>query len=423
MGNIIVGRNIQSFGAGYIDRTRRICLFEPAEGLAFVTIGPAGITGAVDGMNTNGLVVCFTPLPVVADSLRNEIFALDGMPLVFMLRRVLQYGTSFDEAINIITRAPRTRSGMVLLADAQTNQVVFVEFTPHDYAIKEMEETTLWGTNHFQSPLFKGNFYKNLGTSYQERFFGRDTEVSDVLLSYLGRLDLSTTVALLRSKNSKQFSQITYMGDHDHSLCNLNTLSSIIFMPDELKFWLPPAGYYPVTENRYVGFTLYREFDMEYEKDISLQNAPASGLTNDDLFRTMQSVAAADRLTGQGDYQAAAAAYQQALARISGYGGNPRNTIHTLEKLADAQFRAGDYNGCLAAYDKILALVPKLPPGIVTRELKAKVLTKKGMVYDLLKMRDQALACYREAAGTGDIYYTGWRDRAEKLIKKKYEKE
>jgi predicted choloylglycine hydrolase len=419
-GDMVIGRNINSFGTAFFGHRKTVCFYEPDNGLSFVTINPAGISGVVEGMNVNGLAICFTPLnSSMSDSVRAEVFNLDGMPMVFLLRKALQYGTNFEAAVKILSEAPRTRSGTVLVADAASNKMAFVEFSPNQFVVRGLADNTLYATNHFMSGYFADQYYKNLGESYQRRFFDKDKVVQGALQEYQGRLDAATMVALLRGKGGVDFSEVAYGGEGVAALSSITTLQSIVYLPGILAFWVAKPGFIPATANEYAVFSLNNEFKLENPRAAQIENIPASEIDHDETFQGIQYIVQGDILREEKNYPRALAMYGKGVAVVR-KNMTAGNAIFVLEKYAELQLAVKDYQGCLASYTAIVSAVRAQPGSMANREIEVRTMTKEGMLYDLLGLRENALACYRQAVAVGDIYATSWREQAQKYLHQPY---
>jgi isopenicillin-N N-acyltransferase like protein len=102
-----------------------VTVYEPENGNTFVNVGQIGIIGAHTGMNTEGITV--------EDNLSYSTNkTLDGMPVNFMLRKVLQYSNNLTHAIDIISQTDRTQGYNILLGDGRNLDGAAVEVS-HDY--------------------------------------------------------------------------------------------------------------------------------------------------------------------------------------------------------------------------------------------------------------------------------------------------
>ena len=91
-----------------------ILLCEPDSELRFINIGWIGFIGVISGMNYDGIAVS-----EIGDSFNKVYQTMAAEPMLFVLRDVLQYSSSLDEAIEIITSAKRTSSFLYCVGDVK----------------------------------------------------------------------------------------------------------------------------------------------------------------------------------------------------------------------------------------------------------------------------------------------------------------
>ncbi len=99
-----------------------ITVYEPESGGAFFNIGHFGIIGADIGMNKKGI-----SLGLEFSSSHDT--TLDGMPILFILRRVLQYSNNLVEAISIINQTSRTTGWNIILGNGKNLNACAVEIS------------------------------------------------------------------------------------------------------------------------------------------------------------------------------------------------------------------------------------------------------------------------------------------------------
>lgn len=105
----------------------------PKGGMPFMMAGWAGTIGSVSGMNSQGIT-----LGEMTSSSTQETF--DGLPLMLMMRHVLDSAKTLDEAVAVIKRGPRTTGWNFIIGsgkapDARALEVDAADcevFTPMD---------------------------------------------------------------------------------------------------------------------------------------------------------------------------------------------------------------------------------------------------------------------------------------------------
>jgi hypothetical protein len=117
-------------------------VYRPEDGSSFVCVGPPGTVGCEMGLNEEQISVTalFSPS---GDS------SLDGVPLAFILRDVLQDAGDIPGALGILAEEERTTGHNVLLGDGKSPDAQVVEFSTHLYAVFEAQNDLVVRTNHF----------------------------------------------------------------------------------------------------------------------------------------------------------------------------------------------------------------------------------------------------------------------------------
>jgi hypothetical protein len=99
-----------------------ITVCEPENGTAFVNVGFPGQIGAYTGMNKEGITLESNLSP-------SNDTTLDGTPILFTYRKVLQYSNNLTEATAIICNAARTTGWNILLGDGKNLNAAAVEIS------------------------------------------------------------------------------------------------------------------------------------------------------------------------------------------------------------------------------------------------------------------------------------------------------
>jgi hypothetical protein len=103
-----------------------ITVYQPNEGNAFVSIGWAGFIGVVSGMNDEGIALSELGYggpadnqPGIPDPPPQETLA--GVPMIFLLKKVLQYADDVEQVTAIIRSADRTNYYVYVAGDGITD--------------------------------------------------------------------------------------------------------------------------------------------------------------------------------------------------------------------------------------------------------------------------------------------------------------
>lgn len=112
---------------------------------SFTTIGWPGSVGALSGMADGRFSITLNA------SLSNDERVLDGMPVAFLIREVLQYAQNFEEAVELLTTKKIPCDCLLLVAGIKEGEAVVIERTPSRYAHRWIKEGYVAVTNDYMS--------------------------------------------------------------------------------------------------------------------------------------------------------------------------------------------------------------------------------------------------------------------------------
>ena len=116
-------RNLDWLSKSGIHQDRLVTVYQPLDGIPFVTMGYAGVLGCLAGMNCNGVSLS----EVGAFSVREE---LDGTPWIFMARRILEESNTLEDAVKIVQNTRHTIGYNYLVAYGDPNRFGTPDFRP-----------------------------------------------------------------------------------------------------------------------------------------------------------------------------------------------------------------------------------------------------------------------------------------------------
>ena len=170
-GRLLHGRNLDWPIDNSAQESAAVLVWRPKGGIPgarsdahpFMMVGWAGAIGSVSGMNSQGITI-----GEMTSSSTQESF--DGLPLVLIMRRVLDSSKNLDEAVAIMKRGPRTTGWNFIVGDGKAPDARALEVDAVDCEVfapmdpKENAETGHWAmedairrTNH---PCGLGQIYK-----------------------------------------------------------------------------------------------------------------------------------------------------------------------------------------------------------------------------------------------------------------------
>ena len=132
-GRLIHTRNLDwNIGIG-IQRHAAVFVVRPEGKQAFVSMGWAGLIGVLTSVNEEGISIGQIGAETADRSCR-------GLPMTFLMRKVLEDSTGLDQAVALITDATRTVGVNYLIADAKTGRGAAIETTHRRSAVFEAND-------------------------------------------------------------------------------------------------------------------------------------------------------------------------------------------------------------------------------------------------------------------------------------------
>ncbi len=180
------------FEAGDMYDTDKAVFFVAEPGLVpFASVAWPGLVGVLSGMNREGVAI-------VVHGGRARDPRVEGEPVVFTLRDVLEHAHDTDEAIAILSSQNVMVSHIVFVGDAKGHFAV-VERAPGEktFVRKNADESRVAVTNHFEGPMAQDP--KNLAVEQKTTTLPRRAKL-DEMLAAVGpkEADVPRAVAMLR---------------------------------------------------------------------------------------------------------------------------------------------------------------------------------------------------------------------------------
>jgi hypothetical protein len=111
-GRLLHGRNLDWNIKGDAQDDHVIQVWRPEGGKPFMMVGWAGGVGSVSGMSSRGITIGEMTLPSVYAS-------FDGIPLMVIMRMILERADNIEEAVAIMKKGPRTSGWNFIIGDAE----------------------------------------------------------------------------------------------------------------------------------------------------------------------------------------------------------------------------------------------------------------------------------------------------------------
>jgi len=266
---MVIGRNFDFYMGDDFRKNRVVSFYEPAAGYRFATVGWAGMTGVLSGMNEMGLTVTI-------NAAKSSIPTSAATPISILTREILQYASNIEEAYKIAGSRRLFVSESILIGSAKDGRAAIIEKSPDRMALYESDSEYIISTNHFQSDTFKDDRRnrENIQTSDSEYRFQRLEE----LLRERFPLDEHKSAEILRDFSG--------LGGIDIGLTNPKSINqfiahhSVIFMPERLIMWVSTD---PWQNGKYVAYDLNRIFFRDTASDNNIVDS-AHALSDRNIF-------------------------------------------------------------------------------------------------------------------------------------------
>lgn len=210
--HLIVGRNFDFEGGPIFDRQKAVISFHAPDRNAVVSVAWPGMMGVVTGVNSKRLFVSINAART-GDPLQ------PGIPMAFLVRKILEEADSIKDALEVIKRHEVMVAEALLIADGKVPEAVVVELSPSQMIVRRSKSGIIGVTNHFLNPKFKAdanNDWLRRYTTSEARY----NRLMQLLKRFGGRLDPRTAALILRNR--------TGLDDEPLSLGNRNAIDALI---------------------------------------------------------------------------------------------------------------------------------------------------------------------------------------------------
>jgi len=254
-GKIIHARNFDFYVGDEFCKEKIVTFYAPNKGNKFAMITWGALIGTVSGMNLKGIAI-------TVNAAKSKMPLNTATPVTILVREMLQYASTIEEAIDIARNRRISVSESFLISSGRDNRVLIIEKTPYTTEIYKTQEDQIICTNHFQSETLKDDPL-NIRQINESASMYRYKRVQE-LLNQNPLVTPAVAADILRNR----------FGLKDKPIGNGNELTinqllahhSIIFKPSELKMWVS-AGQFTLGE--YVCYDLRHVFDIADRIDDS----------------------------------------------------------------------------------------------------------------------------------------------------------
>jgi isopenicillin-N N-acyltransferase-like protein len=225
--SLIVARNFDFYVGDDFAKNKIILFCHPDSGINFMSVTWPGMIGAVSGMNAAGLAVTINAGTAEAPT-------KSATPISILVREILQYAHSIDEAVKIAASTKTFVSESIMVASAKDKKTIIIEKSPTRQDVFGTKNDLLICANHFQSPSFAGDpeNRKNITESTSQYRYDRMKN----LLSEMPKVSVQSAARILRDRKGPYEKNIG--AGNEQAINQLIAHHSVIFRPEQKMAWV-----------------------------------------------------------------------------------------------------------------------------------------------------------------------------------------
>lgn len=273
---LLVGRNFDFYVGDDFARNKLVSFYQPSTGYRFASVGWAGMTGVLSGMNEMGLTLTInaakSTMPVSA-----------AMPISLLAREILQYASTIEEAYAIAQKRKTFVAESLLIGSAKDGKAAIIEKSTDKIALFYSGTNRIICTNHYQSDTFKEDARnkENMATSDSPY---RKARLDELLNDNLP-IDPSKAVSILRNRFGEEGKEIGLT--NEKAINQFIAHHSVVFEPDKRLMWVSTA---PWQLGEYVAYDLNKIFAHPTdtgELRIDSLSLPADTFLNSPVYQQL----------------------------------------------------------------------------------------------------------------------------------------
>lgn len=230
-GKLLHGLEVGYPDRDFLERYGVVVVREPAVGNASITIGWAGMAGALAGLNEEKISVGWMATP-------SQDTSTTGMPVPFLVRQVLDRVGDLSTALRVVASSTRTLGGTLLIGDGKPPKAVIIEFSAHRYSVLEAEGSFLFHTGHYLKPdlleteqfLFTSDMSPSAKVSV-----GRYMDLQERLQANYGWFSAGKVTALLRRTGQALTGRARSIRSQS---CWSDSSYSVVMAASDLHLWI-----------------------------------------------------------------------------------------------------------------------------------------------------------------------------------------
>lgn len=264
---LLIARNFDFWVGDEFAKNKLVTIMEPESGYKFISIGWAGMSGVLSGMNEKGITITM-------NAAKSTPPIRSKTPISIIAREILQYASNIEEAFNIASSRDAFVSESLLIGSGDENRAVLIEKTPESTRLFTTDGELIISTNHFLSKDFL-NDIKNSdainaieGSHSQYRY----KRIEELTYNYKP-LSPEKSVAILRDTAGLKGEPVGL--GNEISLNQYISHHAVIFKPAERVMWVSTA---PWQLGKMVIYDLNKLFHLDKNSENKFKEIPADSI-------------------------------------------------------------------------------------------------------------------------------------------------
>jgi isopenicillin-N N-acyltransferase like protein len=189
-GHTLMARNFDFEAGEAFDREKIVAYVVPKEGIPYLSVTFASLTGVTSGFNREGI-------GIFVNAWSAGETGSSGEPATLVAADVLERARTLSDAIGILEKASVFVSDFFVLADGKTGEMAVVEKSPSRTAVRRSSEW-IAAANHPESPELGSSRLAATSTSFYRR-----ERIEEMLRLGFGRIDARFAVRALRDRSGR----------------------------------------------------------------------------------------------------------------------------------------------------------------------------------------------------------------------------
>lgn len=253
-GKILSCRNLDYPTVGYWEKYPTAVFHEPVDkgDIPYVALTTAGIpSGALTSINREGLTL-------FAHAHFSSKVSLRGRSIVLIGDDVIRKARTIGQVVDEVKKSRRCGNWSFMITSAQEKAAAVVQMTVDKVSVHEAEDGFVSHTNFFHDKKFQAA-EGLLSGAYCEDLQGRFCRMREVLEKSRGDLDPFQMCKALGDHEDPISHQMRVMGN---TISVVTTVTSAVFEPESLKFWMSNRNESPTGLGDFVGVDIERFWTM-----------------------------------------------------------------------------------------------------------------------------------------------------------------